>query len=223
MRFVDPTGHVAAEGTGGYFGGSYEELMLYWSDKAVAYADAHRLDSIDAVDVVVPVEHRAEVKSIVGFNGAVKANYQAGDMPGLGLGASVGAGVGVAGIIRNTGSIAAKVESNAMAQLMKMEHASGSHYFARHGAQTTLSQQYTRATTGLTPEGIAGGRVDSSRFLTHQNQLTAVQRAETIFKQTGKTSFDFDMGKIIGEGYLRGEVMLSIRLKFRQYIEMENC
>ncbi|MCC0566089.1 hypothetical protein M3688_24710 [Brevibacillus borstelensis] len=39
---------------------------------------------------------------------------------------------------------------------------------------------------------------------THQKQLNAFQRAETIFRQTGKTVFDFDMGEVIGEGYLRG-------------------
>ncbi|MEJ8548091.1 RHS repeat-associated core domain-containing protein [Brevibacillus borstelensis] len=87
VRFVDPSGHLAAEGAGGYFGGSYEDLMLYWSDVAVTYADANRLDFIDAVDIVVPVEHRAEVKTIVSFNGAVRANYQAGDVPDLGLAA----------------------------------------------------------------------------------------------------------------------------------------
>ena len=101
LRFIDPSGNSAAEGAGGYFGGNYNDLMLHWSDVAVAYADANGIDFIDAVDIVVPVEHRAEVKTIVGFNGAVKAQYQAGDMPDLGMAAPV-TGVVVAGTVKNT-------------------------------------------------------------------------------------------------------------------------
>ncbi|MED4753608.1 hypothetical protein P9361_19895 [Brevibacillus choshinensis] len=112
LRFVDPTGHVAADGAGGYFGGSYEELMLHWSDVAVAYADANRIDFIDAVDIVVPVEHRAEVKTIVSFNGGAKAHYQAGDMPGLGMGATGAGAVAGIGAIKNTGKNVAATTKN---------------------------------------------------------------------------------------------------------------
>lgn len=65
-----------------------------------------------------------------------------------------------------------------------------------------------RATTGLTPDGFAGVSVDASRFLSNQAQLRAVQRAQTIFRQTGRRSFSFQMEGIIGEGYLRGGVEL---------------
>lgn len=99
LRYWDPSGHVAAEGAGSFFGGSYEELMLHWSDVAVAYADANGMDFIDAVDFVVPVEHRAEVKTIVGFNGGAKAYYQAGDLPGVGSGTAGAAAT--AGTIKN--------------------------------------------------------------------------------------------------------------------------
>ncbi|KZE51758.1 hypothetical protein AV540_12905 [Brevibacillus parabrevis] len=78
---------------------------MYWSDRAVAYADVHRLDFIDAVDIVVPVEHRAEVKTIVSLNGGAKAQYQAGDVPSLGLGA---AGAGAAATIKNSAKAATK-------------------------------------------------------------------------------------------------------------------
>lgn len=67
-----------------------------------------------------------------------------------------------------------------------------------------MDEQYTRATTGLTPDGVAGRPQDSSRFLSNQIQLNVAQRAQTIYQQTGKTSFSFDMGKMVGEGYLRG-------------------
>ena len=46
--------------------------------------------------------------------------------------------------------------------------------------------------------------VDSSRFLSNQAQLNAAQRAQTIYKQTGQTSFSFNMGETIGEGYTKG-------------------
>jgi len=112
LRFIDPTGHVAAEGAGSFFGGSYQELMLYWSDKAAAYADANNIaDYRDAVDIVVPAEHRAEVKTIVFQNGATRSQRTAGDVPDLGL-AVPAAGMAVAGAIKNTGKNAANEASN---------------------------------------------------------------------------------------------------------------
>jgi hypothetical protein len=106
---------------------------------------------------------------------------------------------------KGTASIAEKIEANAAQQLAKMEgKTTGAHYFSRHGAGTTLDQQYTRATTGLTPDGFAGKPVDASRFLSNQAQLNAVQRAQTIYKQTGQASFSFNMGEVIGEGYTKG-------------------
>lgn len=42
------------------------------------------------------------------------------------------------------------------------------------------------------------------RFFARFNiQLEAVKKAEQQFASTGKTSFTFDMGKIVGEGYLK--------------------
>ncbi|WP_407653331.1 RHS repeat-associated core domain-containing protein [Brevibacillus ruminantium] len=103
LRFVDPSGRKAAEGAGGYFGGSYEDLMLYWAEKAAAYANANNIaDYGDAVDIVVPTEHRAEVKTIVYQNGSVKAWEMAGDLPGLGLGAAGAGAVAGIGAIKNT-------------------------------------------------------------------------------------------------------------------------
>ncbi|MGF9797985.1 hypothetical protein, partial [Brevibacillus agri] len=202
LKFVDPSGHIQ-EMTGGVGGfSSPAEEYMHWAKVAARRAYEEGIEPEDAVRKYVPTQYQREVLStaIVTFNNTVGMNH--GDAPDLGLGVA-GAGAAV-GTIRNTGNLAAKIEANAMAQLRKMEQASGAHFFSRHGAQTTLAQQYNRAITGLTPDGIAGRMVDSSRFLTHLKQLNAVQRAETIFRQTGKTVFDFDMGEIIGEGYLRG-------------------
>ncbi len=108
---------------------------------------------------------------------------------------------GFSNLMKTTSSLA---ERNALYQLSQMEKSiSGAHFLSRHGAQTTLAQQLERATTGLTPEGVAGKASDASRFLSHQVELQAVKKAEFIFQQTGKTSFSFSMEKTIGEGYLR--------------------
>jgi len=108
LRYWDPSGRVAAEGAGSFFGGSYQELMLHWSDVAVAYADANGIDFIDAVDIVVPVEHRAEVKTIVGFNGALHSHRQVGDVPDFGLAVPV-TGAVVAGTIKKTGKATGEI------------------------------------------------------------------------------------------------------------------
>lgn len=95
-------------------------------------------------------------------------------------------------------------EQSAAFQLARLEKSiSGAHFLSRHGAQTTLEQQLKRATTGLTPEGILKKPIDASRFLSHELQLKAVKQAEFIYKTTGATSFRFNMGKTIGEGYLK--------------------
>ncbi len=103
------------------------------------------------------------------------------------------------------GNLGLKIEENATRQLAKLEKGTpDAHYFSRHGAGTTLEEQYIRATTGFTPDGFAGRTVDSSRFLSNQAQLNAVQRADTIYRQTGNTSFSFNFGEVIGEGYAKG-------------------
>ena len=80
----------------------------------------------------------------------------------------------------------------------------GAHFFSRHGANTTIEQQFTRAKTGLTPDGVAGNPQTASRFYTNQLQIKAVNRATAIFKQTGNPVFDFDMGELVGEGFKKG-------------------
>jgi RHS repeat-associated protein len=101
-------------------------------------------------------------------------------------------------------SLTARLEANAAGRLSQLENANGAHFLSRHGAGTTIEQQYIRATTGLTPDGFAGRLVDSSRFLSNRAQLAAVQRAEAIFAQTGQRSVTFQMSEIVGEGFTRG-------------------
>ncbi|GAB4044466.1 DUF6443 domain-containing protein [Spirosoma litoris] len=101
--------------------------------------------------------------------------------------------------------ISTLIEANAGRQLASMEAATqGAHFLSRHGAGTTLAQQEIRALTGLTPDGISRRAVDASRFLSNQMQLQAAQRAQTIFNQTGQSVVNFNMGFIVGEGYLKG-------------------
>jgi hypothetical protein len=76
------------------------------------------------------------------------------------------------------------------------------HFFDRHGFNTTLEQQYIRAGTGLTPDGVQQNfLVDSSRFLTARDQVAAIQRAESINLLTGQSVVNVNMGSIVGEGF----------------------
>jgi len=100
--------------------------------------------------------------------------------------------------------IAIRAELNALRRLTELEASTGGHFLAKHGAETTLAQQLLRATTGLAPDGTKGVLSDASRFLTNTGQMNAISRANTIFRQTGRASFTFDMGEVVGEGYLRG-------------------
>ena len=56
----------------------------------------------------------------------------------------------------------------------------------------------------MTPDGYQKAPVDASRFFSNQQELQAAQRAQTIFQQTGKTSFSFEMESSIGEGFTKG-------------------
>lgn len=78
------------------------------------------------------------------------------------------------------------------------------HFYSRHGSQTTLAEQYLRATTGVTPDGYHLRPVNSSRFSSNQAQLNSAQRSETIYRQTRANKINFSMDDIIGEGYKRG-------------------
>ncbi len=89
-------------------------------------------------------------------------------------------------------------------QLADLEVSTGGHFLSRHGAQTSLSSQYNRAISGMTPEGILLKEVDASRFLSDKIQLEAVNMAKAEFAISGRSNFVLDMKKIVGEGYLKG-------------------
>ncbi|MBS0264009.1 MAG: hypothetical protein JSS02_18885 [Planctomycetes bacterium] len=110
-----------------------------------------------------------------------------------------------------TATLTERLEANAARRLAEIQADAGpsSHFFSRHGAQTSIGQQFDRATTGLTPDGFSGNLVDSSRFLSHRSQLNAVQAAEEIFRRTGKKVFTFDAGYEIGEGFTRSATDLA--------------
>ncbi|HLN29594.1 MAG TPA: hypothetical protein VK395_17735, partial [Gemmataceae bacterium] len=100
-----------------------------------------------------------------------------------------------------------KAAAKALAE-MEAQAGSNSHFYSRHSPHTTLEEQFDRATTGMTPDGVAGKPVDSGRFLSHRDQLEAVKIAEDTFKRTGQTTFSFEMHNIVGEGFTKGSAEL---------------
>ena len=109
----------------------------------------------------------------------------------------------------NGTDMASRIEANAAQQLAKMEaETPGAHYYSRHGAGTTLEQQYVRSTTGVTPDGLTGNPINSSRFTSNQAQLNAAQRAQTIYNHMGQSAFNFNMDYFIDEGFTKGGIDL---------------
>jgi hypothetical protein len=100
---------------------------------------------------------------------------------------------------------AASAEQSALRILQEAEAnaAPGAHFLSRHGAQTTLEQQFVRARTGVTPEGLAGNPVDSGRFLSHQAELAAYNRALELYKASPQSQIVFEMDSVIGEGFTK--------------------
>ena len=96
----------------------------------------------------------------------------------------------------------------------------GAHFLEKHGAQTTLSSQYQRASTGSNPttgtietysKGKKAGQPKipsaATRYTSHRDQLNAIERAIQIFKNTGSTDLSnrpIEMNRVIGEGYQKG-------------------
>ncbi len=63
-----------------------------------------------------------------------------------------------------------------------------SHFFNKHGAQTTLLQQARRAIKGTLPDGSPGNPAAASRFLSHQDQFSALLRAQEACPATGRVA-----------------------------------
>jgi hypothetical protein len=105
-------------------------------------------------------------------------------------------------------------EANAYRRLQEIESSiPGAHFLEKHGAQTSLQSQLARAQYGTNPttgviEISSNGKPklpsSATRFLSNRDQLSAIDRAQNIFRLTGDTTlaespikFDY----LIGEGY----------------------
>ena len=98
-----------------------------------------------------------------------------------------------------------RVSDNASRYMKSMDESVGGHSFVRHGADTTLDEQRRYAKEGVTPDGVKKKYPsNASRFLSHQDQLQAMQRAMTIRRQLGWDEVAVDMGRVVGEGYKVG-------------------
>lgn len=101
------------------------------------------------------------------------------------------------------------VESASRPELQEIDNAGGGHAYGRHGADTTLEEQYIRAVTGLTPDGVAeDGRFSSSRFLSNEQQLRAIDEARIRFEAAqaaglADRAFDVTFTELVGEGFSR--------------------
>lgn len=98
-------------------------------------------------------------------------------------------------------------ERAAAAELKSLEGSiKNAHFVSRHGPETTLAQQQLRAKTGMTPDNKPGRAIDASRWSSYQDMSEAIQKAQILHKKTGQTSITVDVGRVIGDGYLKGGV-----------------
>ncbi|AVR97162.1 PAAR domain-containing protein [Pseudoduganella armeniaca] len=112
--------------------------------------------------------------------------------------------------------INSRLEDIAAARLSSLEQSiPGAHFQGKHGAQTTLVQQYNRAVHGIDP--ITGqprynrsGNLmtpNSTRFLSNRDQINAIERASRIYARTGEKMFAEEpirFNAVAGEGYYGG-------------------
>jgi hypothetical protein len=100
---------------------------------------------------------------------------------------------------------AMKVEADAVRYMEDVDREGGGHAFSRHGLETTPEQHLDRTKNGMTPDGKQGQPSDSARFFSAADQVDAIEQAKILRSQTGnrKNSISFDMGRDIGEGYIR--------------------
>ena len=134
---------------------------------------------------------------------------------GFGAGAALGTVVRGAGKLiddalsarsaaRNAAGLGDEIAAARRLRALQQGGPQNAHFFSRHGAGTTIEQQYNRAVLGRLPDGGWRRPVDASRFLTHKQQLAAYEQAVVIHRQTGRTSVTFDAGGIVGEGFTKG-------------------
>lgn len=109
-----------------------------------------------------------------------------------------------------------RLENLASDRLAKLEQSiPGAHFQGRHGAQTTLQQQYERAVNGIDPiTNQVRYRADgspvtpnSSKFMSARDQINAIERATNIYERTGSkvlAEHPIVFKTQAGEGYYGG-------------------
>jgi hypothetical protein len=109
---------------------------------------------------------------------------------------------------------------------LQQEAGTNSHFYDRHGAQTSLMSQHHRANTGLTPDGVQGRSVNSSKFTSHTNQLESAQKAIDIQRRfgtgVGREIYEIDMGKTVGAGYRKGSSSIGMSSSVKAVFENGN-
>ncbi len=98
------------------------------------------------------------------------------------------------------------VKEKALAAELKIleSKSKDAHFISRHGPETTLAQQEIRATTGMTPDNFQGKAMDASRWSSYQDMSEAIKKAQTVYNETRQTSVTVELGRTIGDGYLKG-------------------
>jgi hypothetical protein len=89
------------------------------------------------------------------------------------------------------------------------------HFLDKHGPQTTLAQQYERAATGGWPIPAGTQRYDASRFFNPEDMEVAIQKAMAQ-RQPGVDQVRVDMGKPVGEGFVKGSPANNVLPEYRQ-------
>jgi hypothetical protein len=77
------------------------------------------------------------------------------------------------------------------------------HFLTKHGPQTSLADQYERATVGWPNKNGKLVTADASRFFNPEDMDDAIKRAMIEFKANPQQSIEVPMGKPIGEGFVR--------------------
>jgi hypothetical protein len=77
------------------------------------------------------------------------------------------------------------------------------HFLDKHGPQTSLADQYERATAGWPNKNGKLVTADASRFFNPEDMDDAIRRAMVQFKANPQQSIEVPMGKPIGEGFMR--------------------
>jgi hypothetical protein len=139
--------------------------------------------------------------------GELAFSYEIGSI-GLATRAAVG------GTLASNPSVRQRAEEIALRYLTNLQNSiPEAHFVSRHGAQTTIEQQFDRATTGLTPDGAHQTIRSASRFFSHQLQLSAVNDALSIMNGNSGTntlSYSYNaanrtltmqMNLLVGEGF----------------------